>query len=87
MRGPGAASKPIVKKGPRIHPNYNVWVRQLADQVAGRTAVILEANRGQESEGSVSLIADELEKIDRLRQRGVLTQDEFDEQKKKLLAR
>jgi hypothetical protein len=32
-----------------------------------------------------SMIADELDKLDALRQRGVLTQQEFDEQKAKLL--
>lgn len=32
------------------------------------------------------LIADELEKLDALRERGILTQDEFERQKAKLLA-
>jgi hypothetical protein len=32
-------------------------------------------------------IADELDKLDKLRRRGVLTQEEFDQQKTKLLAR
>ena len=37
--------------------------------------------------GSQLLIAEELENLDALRERGVLTQEEFDQQKAKLLAR
>jgi hypothetical protein len=43
-------------------------------------------NPPERSSGSPLLIADELEKLDKLRQRGLLTQGEFDQQKAKLLA-
>jgi len=74
-------------KGPRIHRNYHVWVDQLAQKIAifakapPRTELIEIAP----SRNSI-LIADELEKLDALRERGVLSQEEFDRQKAKLLA-
>ena len=39
------------------------------------------------SSGQSILIADELEKLDALRDKGILTDEEFDRQKAKLLAR
>ncbi|MBW2494953.1 MAG: SHOCT domain-containing protein [Deltaproteobacteria bacterium] len=67
--------------GPRIHPNYNQWVAELADEI------VLRTQRPPEPNGEPArLIADELEKLDELRQRGVLTQEEFDARKAKLLA-
>jgi hypothetical protein len=72
----------VVTKGPRIHPNYNRWVAALADQIVVRTS-----NPPNPSRESPVLIADELDKLDELRQRGVLTQEEFDQQKAKLLNR
>jgi hypothetical protein len=75
-------------KGPRIHKNFNKWVRQLADSIEDhmktpRSAIRVEQTRTP----SPIMIADELEKLDALRERGVLTQEEFDRQKAKLLAR
>jgi hypothetical protein len=76
-----------VIKGPRIHRNYNIWVDQLAKKIA------IYANappKAKLTEPALSrnpvLIADELEKLDALRERGVLSQEEFDQQKAKLLA-
>ena len=71
-----------VTKGPRIHPNYNRWVAELADQIR-----LQMQNPPKRSNASPLLIADELDKLDELLQRGVLTQGEFDQQKAKLLAR
>ncbi len=74
--------KKVVTKGPRIHPSYNRWVAELADQI-----VLRMQDPPKSSSGSPLLISDELEKLDALRQRGVLTQGEFDQQKARLLAR
>lgn len=77
----------VIQQGPRIHANDNVWVADLAQHVAARAQHILTEARAQEVGAEPVLIADELEKLDQLRQRGVLTQLEFDAQKAKLLAR
>lgn len=76
-----------VIKGPRIHRNYNLWVEQLAESIVIYAQDPPKLNpRDAASVGSQLLIADELEKLDALRKRGVLTQQEFDQQKAKLLA-
>lgn len=77
----------VVEKGPRIHKNYNVWVQALADHIASRTGKVVADQRSQDPAPSPTLIADELEKLGQLRAQGVLTQEEFDAQKTKLLAR
>jgi hypothetical protein len=69
-------------KAPRIHPNYNIWVAELAEQIVFRTQ-----NPPELSVVPAELIADEFDKLDKLRQRAVLTQDGFDQRKAKLLAR
>jgi hypothetical protein len=71
----------VTTKGPRIHPNYNRWVAELADQIT-----LQMQNPPERSNASPLRIADELDKLEELRQRGVLTQGEFDQQKAKLLA-
>ena len=71
----------VVTKGPRIHPNYNVWVAALADRISIRLRTPPEL-----SQPSSLLVADELEKLDELRQKGVLTQDEFERLKKRLVS-
>jgi hypothetical protein len=77
-----------VIKGPRIHANYNVWVERLAESIVINAEFPPKSNPTDAAPaGSQLLIADELEKLDALRERGVLTQEEFDNQKAKLLAR
>ncbi len=72
----------VVTTGPRIHPNYNIWVAALADQI-----VLRMQDPPEPSYAPPLLIADELGKLDKLRQSGALTQEEFDQQKARLLAR
>ena len=75
-------------KGPRIHKNFNKWVRLLADSIEDHMKTPRSAARAERTRThSPIMIADELEKLDALRERGVLTQEEFDQQKAKLLAR
>ena len=74
-------------KGPLIHPNYNVWVRGLAKAIEVRAENPPRAVASDEASARQRLfIADEIDKLDALRERGVLTQQEFDQQKMKLLA-
>jgi len=78
----------LIIKGPRIHKNYNLWVEQLAESIVINAEFPPKSNPTDVAPGgSPLLIADELEKLDALRERGVLTQEEFDQQKAKLLAR
>jgi hypothetical protein len=75
-------------KGPRIHENYNVWVSQLSKEIVIQARTPPKANPDcTASSRNPILIAEELEKLDALRERGILTQEEFDQQKEKLLAR
>ena len=75
-------------KGPRIHSNYNIWVDRLAKRIATHAKVPPKANLIETgTTRNPIFIADELEKLSALRERGVLTQEEFDQQKAKLLAR
>ena len=75
-------------EGPVIHGNYNVWVELLAQSIAASVKNPPKSNSSVVVPcDSVLLIADELERLDALRARGVLTQEEFDQQKAKLLAR
>lgn len=74
-------------KGPRIHRNYNIWVEKLATRLQLRLSN--PPNLGlpsASSDLSPRLIADELEKLDALRERGVLTREEFETQKQRLLS-
>ena len=90
----------IVTKGPRIHPNYNVWVSELADRISVRLGAPPELKRtdsrvvsdggqqpgGPGQDGGSLFVADEIDKLDELRQRGVLTRDEFERLKQRLLS-
>ncbi len=90
LTGRVGSRRSIVTKGPRIHPNYNRWVAELADQIALQMQSPPKwsnENPSNQSDASPLLVADELDKLDKLRLRGVLTQGEFDQQKAKLLAR
>ncbi len=83
-----------VVKGPVIHPNYNRWVTQLADGILAtmRNPPLAKQDQSIPAQGKqatsaddMRLVADELEKLDALRQRGVLTDAEFDAMKARLL--
>ena len=77
--------KPI--EGPRIHRNYNVWVGKLAKRISISLKTPPRVDQGDTAGiPNPLLIADELEKLDGLRKRGVLSQKEFEEHKAKLLA-
>ncbi len=76
--------------GPRIHGNYNKWVKELATQIARRIARPIATPAGYSATRRAAppvMVADELEKLHRLFKQGVLTRDEFEAQKKKLLSR
>jgi hypothetical protein len=79
------APSQVIQKGPRIHANYNRWVGELADHIRIRTRAIVDAQVASAPPCEPTSIADELDKLDGLRQRGVLTQAEFDQRKRKLL--
>ncbi len=86
FRKPGPSRR--VVRGPRIHHNYNIWVDRLSKKIALHLkfppkAIVEEQMLPRQP----ILIADELEKLDALRERGILTQEEFDLQKAKLLSR
>ena len=77
-----------VIKGPSIHSNYNRWVDKLSNSISEN--LMMPPKRVEPrpaSSGQSILIADELEKLDALRDKGILTDEEFDRQKAKLLAR
>ena len=73
-------------KGPRIHGNYNKWVDALAVRIAARVSHPMQQARPLKQQPSTLLVADELEKLDALRQPGVLTNEEFERQKERILA-
>ncbi len=74
-------------KGPRIHRNYNIWVSSFAKAIAMRARIPPKAKLPETApQSSPTMIADELRKLDELRRGDVLTQEEFDRQKAKLLA-
>ncbi|HIF94350.1 MAG TPA: SHOCT domain-containing protein [Myxococcales bacterium] len=83
-----ASSRLPAPKRPSIHRNYNRWVNDLSSKIAlslmtPPRAVLLKPAPSDQ----LILIAEELERLDALRVRGILTQEEFDGQKSKLLAR
>lgn len=89
LRVPGPSGR--VVEGPRIHPNYNRWVETLARAIEAttpRTPLAREEEPGPPPVSTPRIsVAEELEKLDSLRERGVLTQEEFDQEKAKLLSR
>lgn len=71
----------------RIHRNYLKWLDKLAKRISIRMQAPPKLNWTDTTPCISSIsVADELEKLDALRERGVLSQEEFDEQKAKLLA-
>jgi hypothetical protein len=70
-----------------IHRNYNIWVAELSKAIRSSCRYPPKGLADNEvSENQPILLADELEKLDALRQRGILTQKEFDQAKRKVLA-
>ena len=73
--------------GPSIHSNYNTWVAELAKSIEVSTIAPGSSDSTNTAPcANAILVADELEKLAALRERGILTQEEFDKQKSKLLA-
>lgn len=96
------STEQTMQLGPKIDARYNEWIATLADRVARRIAAPLPSRPlaparasspapatgpAAGTEATPTMIADELEKLDALRRRGVLTEAEFQAQKAKLLAR
>lgn len=82
----GKRMKPRVIPGPPIHRNYNRWVADLARRIVLRVANPIERREPTSGTPRFPMIAEELDKLDSLRKRGVLTDEEFEAQKRKLLA-
>jgi len=81
------------KKPDRIHKNYNSWIVKLSASIskafhtASSSAALVpaDAHTGAAAERSKQDVYSELLKLDELRKKGILTDDEFEEQKKRLL--
>lgn len=81
------------KKPDRIHKNYNNWIVKLSASISkafhttssSTARVPADANTGAIAERGKQDMDSELMKLDELRKKGILTDDEFDEQKKRLL--
>ena len=74
----------------RIHRNYNNWVLKLSrtiDQFFRRPAAQAEVNSETTTNNGRKDIYAEILKLDDLRTRGLLTDEEFDSEKRKLLTR
>jgi len=74
------------KKGEWIHKNYNGWVEGLANEIRIAVHDPTKHREGPPRE-SHPFVADELTKLHSLFERGVLTKEEFEGQKQKLLSR
>jgi hypothetical protein len=75
-----------------IHRNYNKWVLQLSTLIKRQfQSISLDATSSDSVHGvagsDMEDIFDELLKLDDLRDRGILTDEEFDIEKRKLLER
>ena len=77
--------KSVKLPGPRIHKNYNRWIELLANRIALRARNPVNQMRAKQSSPIPLLIADELKKLAELRDQGILTNDEFEKQKARLL--
>jgi len=78
-------------KRQRIHGNYNKWIVNLSASIGKSLSKILTSTTTVESrpdagsESNQQDVYSELLKLDDLRQKGILTDEEFEAQKKKLL--
>ena len=88
--------------GPAIHPNYNAWLRILANSIADHAALLAAGDAGPKIRYSLpgadtnseprdriapALVADEIRKLKGLADDGILSQQEYEDRKKLLLAR
>lgn len=77
----------VVIKGPRIHRNYNRWIKSLAKRIQMRAESPLAATEQPSTETEpLFSVADEIEKLHSLKERGILTPDEYEQQKERLLS-
>ena len=79
----GRRNMRVVMKGPRIHSNYNVWVDRFAKRIE---MVAMHPPKAKPRTSNPLFVADELEKLAGLLRQGLLSREEFDRQKAKLLA-
>lgn len=77
--------------GPRIHRNYNRWVNELADEIRislvnpPRLRDLRDSPPEAPSQPFAASLADEIERLAGQRDRGLLTDEEFEKAKAKLL--
>ena len=80
-------------KRDRIHPNYNIWIDRLSASItqafhttSSSTALVpANAHTDAVAEHGKQDMYSELIKLNDLREKGILTDEEFDTEKKKLL--
>ncbi len=79
----------IETPGPRIHPNYNRWVADLANTIrlyVSNPPLAREVEAPRRSSTSIApSIADEIERLEAMRERGAITDEEFSKAKARLL--
>jgi hypothetical protein len=71
-----------------IHPYYNTWVAALERDIAAAIAGLTASERSEQPSGdgtAPKLVADELRKLNSLVEDGIITREEFDSQKSRLL--
>ncbi len=81
------------KKPDRIHKNYNNWIVKLSASISKAFHSISSSTARDPADVHTDAVAErgkqdmysELMKLDELRKKGILTDDEFEEQKKRLL--
>lgn len=84
--GPKRRRKREVSCYERIHPDYNEWVRRIEHDIERHLARLQADHAVRATPGPAKLfIADELIKLQALREGGVLSEEEFEAQKRRLL--
>jgi len=81
------------KKPDRIHSNYNIWIDRLSASINKTFHTISFSTAPVPADAHTDAVAErgkqdmysELMKLDELRKKGILTDDEFEEQKKRVL--
>jgi hypothetical protein len=93
VAGPRRRRREKVCDGEIIHPHYNDWVRGLEDGILRSIVLLREGEpvrpistpKKPAPSPAPLFVADELKKLKVLRDEGVLTEEEFDVQKRRLL--